>query len=54
MSDDKQKLEMDVRDIFAFQLLKDFIVIGYPALDPAKQVDAAYQYAGLMVERRKQ
>ncbi len=40
-------------DIMAFMLLQGFIKDGYPALDPVKQVDAAYSYAELMTKRRK-
>lgn len=40
-------------DMLAYLLLKDFIASGYPAIDPRKQVDAAYSYAELMTQRRK-
>jgi hypothetical protein len=45
--------KLELRDTFAFLLLKDFIVNGFPAVDPRVQIDAAYQYADLMISRRK-
>jgi hypothetical protein len=39
-------------DSLAFMLLKEFITMGYPAVDPIRQVDAAYTYAEMMADRR--
>jgi hypothetical protein len=45
--------KVSVVDLLALLLLKDFISSGFPAIDPLKQVDAAYAYAELMSQRRK-
>ena len=44
--------KISTRDGIALMLLKDFIKEGYPALDPIKQVDAAYRYADAIMGRR--
>jgi hypothetical protein len=46
-------ISLVLTDSFALILLRDFIFSGFPSLDPLAQVNAAYTYAEVMVERRK-
>jgi hypothetical protein len=48
-----EKLNITFCDSLALMLLRDFITLGYPSIDPRTQVDAAYQYAELMCERKE-
>jgi len=42
------------REAFAVLLLRQFVEMGYPAIDPIKQVNAAFEYADAFMKRRNQ
>ena len=44
-------VNIGAREAYAILLLRQFIEMGYPAIDPIKQVNAAFEYADAFITR---